>query len=117
MLKFLKKNAKKILLRRKIKQKDFFDKLSESVRYELAIQRYSEYAFSSFRNEKQELSCNSNGIIVSLTTFGKRINNVHLTIESIFRQTIRPEKIILWLAESEFTEETLIVEVATKARS
>lgn len=40
--------------------------------------------------------CNHN-IIVSLTTYGKRINDVHLTIESIMEQTLKANKIILWL--------------------
>jgi hypothetical protein len=41
-------------------------------------------------------------IIVSLTTYSKRINDVHLVIESINRQTIKPNRIILWLDEDEF---------------
>jgi 2-polyprenyl-3-methyl-5-hydroxy-6-metoxy-1,4-benzoquinol methylase len=46
-------------------------------------------------------------IIVSLTTYGKRINNVYLTIESIMRQTIKPNKILLWLASDEFSLGTI----------
>ena len=46
-------------------------------------------------------------VIVSLTTFGDRIHNVHLTIESIMQGTIRPNKIVLWLAEDEFRGKTL----------
>ena len=38
-------------------------------------------------------------VIVSLTTYGKRLYEVYLTIESIMQQTIKPNKIILWLAE------------------
>lgn len=41
-------------------------------------------------------------IIVSLTTFEERIHNVHLAIESIMQGTLKPNKIILWLAEDEF---------------
>lgn len=36
-------------------------------------------------------------IIVSLTTYGKRLFEVYLTIESIFQQTLKPNRIILWL--------------------
>lgn len=36
-------------------------------------------------------------VIVSLTTFGKRIHDVALTIESIMQGSIRPNRIILWL--------------------
>jgi hypothetical protein len=36
-------------------------------------------------------------IIVSLTTYGKRINDVSFTIESIMQQSMKANKIILWL--------------------
>lgn len=36
-------------------------------------------------------------IIVSLTTYGRRIHSVFLTIESIMEQTMKPNRIILWL--------------------
>ena len=38
-----------------------------------------------------------NAIIVSLTTYGKRIYTVHQTIESLMQQTMKANKIILWL--------------------
>ncbi len=41
-------------------------------------------------------------LIVSLTTFGRRINEVYLAIESIMQGSIKPNRIILWLAEDEF---------------
>ena len=41
----------------------------------------------------------SNEIIVSLTTFGRRIYEVYLAIESVMQQTVKPNKIILWLAD------------------
>jgi hypothetical protein len=37
------------------------------------------------------------GPIVSLTTYGKRVNTVHLTIESIARGQMRPSRLILWI--------------------
>lgn len=46
-------------------------------------------------------------IVVSLTTYNKRIYDVHLTIESLFRQTVMPNKIILWLAEDEFNSDSI----------
>lgn len=46
-------------------------------------------------------------IIVSLTTYSKRIYDVYLTIESIFDQTVKADKVILWLAEDEFDNESL----------
>ena len=41
-------------------------------------------------------------VIVSLTSFGKRIYDVFLAIESIMQGTIKPNRIVLWLAEEEF---------------
>jgi len=38
-------------------------------------------------------------IIVSLTTYGKRLYDVYLSIESIMRQTMKPNRIILWLGD------------------
>lgn len=43
-------------------------------------------------------------VIISLTTYGIRIETVYLTIESLFHQTARANKIILWLDEEEFNE-------------
>lgn len=36
-------------------------------------------------------------IIASITTYGKRIYDVHLTIESLMEQTMKANRIILWL--------------------
>lgn len=38
-------------------------------------------------------------IIVSLTTYGKRIHDVALTIESIMEQTMKANRIVLWLGD------------------
>ena len=46
-------------------------------------------------------------IIVSLTTYSKRIKNVFLAIESIFEQEVKPDKIVLWLDKDEFTIDSL----------
>ena len=39
-------------------------------------------------------------IIVSLTTFGRRIHSVYLTLESLMEQSMKPNRIILWLDNS-----------------
>lgn len=41
-------------------------------------------------------------IIVSLTSFSKRIGKVWIAIESILRQSHKPDMIILWLSKEEF---------------
>lgn len=46
-------------------------------------------------------------IIVSLTTYPKRFDVVFLTIESLLNQTIKPDKIILWLSRKEIDEDSV----------
>ena len=67
--------------------------------------------------QEKTLNCQKHGttdnkigneeIIVSLTTFGKRIYDVYLAIESIMQGTIKPNRIILWLSEKEFKGQQL----------
>lgn len=56
-------------------------------------------------NNKCRNNPNPNGIIVSLTTFPARINNVWQVIECMKRQTCKPQKIILWLSKVQFPTE------------
>ena len=48
-------------------------------------------------------------VVVSLTSFGGRIHDVCLAIESIMQQTVKPNRIVLWLAEDEFKGKSLPV--------
>lgn len=47
--------------------------------------------------------CQNNDIIVSLTSFPARINNLWLVIECILRQTVKPSRIVLWLSKEQFS--------------
>lgn len=40
--------------------------------------------------------------IISLTSFPARINGLYYCLNSLLRQSVRPRRIILWLAESQF---------------
>lgn len=56
-------------------------------------------------HSKFNLSKNRNeNLIVSLTSFPLRIDNVWLVVESMFRQTLLPQKIILWLSRNQFPD-------------
>lgn len=46
--------------------------------------------------------CHCNDVVVSLTSFPARINDVWMTISSMLRQTYTPAKIILWLSKEQF---------------
>jgi hypothetical protein len=61
------------------------------------------------RNKKQysiaankEIKNSLPKVIVTMTSFPARINQVWQVIETIFRQTQKPDKIILWLSEKQF---------------
>lgn len=58
-------------------------------------------------NPQYSLSSNTNSetpVIVSLTSFPARIHRVWLVIECILRQTVKPDRIILWLAKDQFQD-------------
>lgn len=55
-----------------------------------------------------DIKTNKEEIIVSLTTYGDRFSEVHYTLFSLFRQSYKPNKIILWLDEKEFTYDNVI---------
>lgn len=46
-------------------------------------------------------------IIASLTTFPARINTVYKTVSTLLCQTVKPDEVILYLAESQFPERKL----------
>ena len=46
-------------------------------------------------------------LIVSLTTIPSRIDRLYLVIETLLQQSIKPDYIILWLSESDFSEDYL----------
>ena len=43
-------------------------------------------------------------VIVSLTTFPQRINKVYKTINTLLNQTLKPDKLILWLSDEQFKD-------------
>lgn len=72
------------------------DELEYRIQYDIEAAWMRHYA----------LTCNDmgvaegSGLVVSMTTYEQRLQEVYLTIESIMQQTVKPNRIILWLAES-----------------
>ena len=49
-----------------------------------------------------------NSVVISLTSYGKRVErSAVFTIYSLLRQTIRPERVVLWLNEEEYNSRNL----------
>lgn len=69
-----------------------------------------EYYLALFRCYLSEVLKKHNGlnklmreekVVVSLTTYPRRFDIVHLTIETLLNQTIKPDDIVLWLSKRE----------------
>ena len=56
------------------------------------------------RHPVKHLYRSDSNIVISLTSFPARIDRVWIVIESLFRQTLLPNKIILWLAKTQFRD-------------
>lgn len=81
---------------------------SNEIKKTIIRQRYEHLALTS--NElgiRDESYGNNKLLIVSLTTYGERAMTTYLSIESIMHQTLKPNKIILFLDQNEFTEKKL----------
>jgi hypothetical protein len=69
------------------------------------VRRDQRVAHLNYRNRTSSedlISAESSGITVSLTTFGSRISEVYLAIESIGEQTLKPGRLVLWLTKNEY---------------
>lgn len=56
-------------------------------------------------------------VTVSLTSYPKRIGTIWFTIESLLRQSVKPDRIILWLANSQFASMEELPESLLKLQS
>lgn len=79
-------------------------KLFKSLKYYLDY--YSHKIYYHFKPcLKNGVSGNDEvGLIVSLTSFPPRIKDSYYCLKTLLNQTLRPDKIILWLSEEEFPE-------------
>jgi len=67
------------------------------------------YLKISSKSQGSGISSNESGkiIVVSLTSFPARISQVWISIETILRQSYKPNIIILWLAEDQFPDKVV----------
>lgn len=81
--------------------------LYNSIRKEIVKQDYMQLFLLSDKKGVVDSLYSGKQVVVSLTTYGRRIHDVHLVIESIMQQTLKPNRIILWLDEAEFNDSLL----------
>ncbi len=58
----------------------------------------------SVSTNKSEQMEKQSRVIVSLTTYPARIDRVHKTIDTLIRQTVKADMIVLWLAKEQFPD-------------
>ncbi|MFQ2540398.1 glycosyltransferase family A protein [Aeromonas caviae] len=78
----------------------------------LLVNQYQQSSVVSSRCGVEAYKSDTENLVVSLTTYSKRIFSVHLTIESLLNQTQKPNKLILWLADDEFNDNNLPLVIA-----
>lgn len=85
--------------------------LVREFRIELLLERLNRLSNeSALSGVTPELYCGKN-VIVSLTTHGRRIHQVYLTLESLMQQTLKPNKIVLWLGKDEFSDNNIPIKL------
>ena len=90
------------------KHNNIFSKRIAKMTYKLClrvVQIFVPMLYSCIENEDTGVTTNDYGvpIILSLTSFPARIESVWLTVETLMRQDMKPNRIILWLAKEQFT--------------
>lgn len=73
----------------------------------LAIQKFEHLTMHSVDRGITDCLYDDRELVVSLTTHSKRIHSVFHTIESIFQQTYKPNRVVLYVNEDKFSEEEL----------
>ena len=94
-------------------QKITFERINNAIRYR--IKKYYYYYYEKklefYSNNKYSYGLNkrqrANSYIISLTSYYKRFNVLHLTLESLLNQAYKPDKIILWLSQEDLEKKAL----------
>lgn len=74
---------------------------------QIKIKHKSHFVCPTVKDTGVTLNKRDTKIIVSLTSFPGRIDSVSKTISTLLTQTLKPDEVILWLAESQFPEKVL----------
>lgn len=93
------KNERKLFFFRIIDSHIYFElfkkiKVALKFKTKFPYQKVTDYGVTVEKRSPQ--------LIVSLTSFPGRIDSVEKTINTLLNQTLKPDRVILWLAESQF---------------
>lgn len=91
---------------------ELLTKIKLCLKYKPSI-KYAKVVNYGLNQEKRETP-----IIVSLTSYPERINLVATTIDTLLQQKVKPDRLVLWLADSQFPnkEKNLPEELLNKCK-
>lgn len=99
-------SIKKIVLSHKFLYETFFFITGKKINKKFVDKKMNKFFITvscdSYKN-KESVS----DLIVSLTSYGERLQDLKYTLFSLIQQTVKPEKIIVWLGEQETLLDTL----------
>lgn len=98
---FIKRHQKKLIEKNK-KQNKLCDKIIGYIEAYYNLFWVKHIKSKPFKVKGINKKHRTEKIIVSLTSFPKRIDGVWITIVTLLNQTVQPDEIILWLAEEQF---------------
>ena len=78
----------------------------ESIRFGQKEDFLTSLTLNSNKSGVTEKQYGNSEVIVSLTTYGRRLSRVYLTIESLMQQSMHANRIVLWISE-EFRDQEL----------
>lgn len=108
MLKKLKSKLEKHFKEKKQNYRNLKN-IDRKIKENLSIQYFNHLALNSTKSITTPKISQTHELILSFTTYNKRIHDVHLVLESIAQQTVKPNKVILWLDKDEFSIENIPV--------
>lgn len=82
------------------------NEIIESIRFGQKEDFLTSLTLNSIKSGVTEKQYGNSEVIVSLTTFGRRLSRVYLTIESLMQQSMPANRIVLWISE-EFKDQEL----------
>lgn len=110
MLNIIKRKITKYFKEKKQRDRNIKN-IKKIINEHIAIQHFNQLSLNSDRLLTTQTKYDDHDIILSFTTYNKRIHDIHLVLESIANQTVKPNKVTLWLDEDEFCIDTIPIAV------
>lgn len=82
----------------------FMLRLEKTVNEVVTMNRFKTFFETSDSSGVTDESIADREVIVSLTSYGTRLDNCYLAVESLLHQTLKPNRIVLWLDEKIYSD-------------